>query len=77
MGISKDRFRKALDNFYSQEMLYRPFKTYFIKWIAEGYIGINLGLFEVSLLTENSPKIKFLDLLEQSLAKRRSFYSCV
>lgn len=73
MGISRDRFRKALDNFYSQEMLYDLFKTYFIKWIAEGYIGINLGLFEVSLLTENSPKIKFLDLLEQSLAKEEVF----
>lgn len=73
MGISKDRFRKALDNFYSQEMLYDLFKTYFIKWIAEGYIGINLGLFEVSLLTENSPKIKFLDLLEQSLAREEVF----
>lgn len=73
MGISRDRFRKALDNFYSQEMLYDLFKTYFIKWIAEGYIGINLGLFEVSLLTENSPKIKFLDLLEQSLAREEVF----
>lgn len=73
MGISRDRFRKALDSFYSQEMLYDLFKTYFIKWIAEGYIGINLGLFEVSLLTENSPKIKFLDLLEQSLVKEEVF----
>lgn len=73
MGISKDRFRKALDSFYSQEMLYDLFKTYFIKWIADGYIGINLGLFEVSLLTESSPKIKFLDLLEQSFLKEEVF----
>lgn len=73
MGINKDRFRKALDNFYTQEILYNLFKTYFIKWIADGYIGINLGLFEVSLLTENSPKIKFLDLIEQVFSKEKIF----
>lgn len=73
MGISKDRFRKSLDEFYTQEMLYNLFEKYFKKWIANGYIGLNLGLFEVSLLTENSPKVKFLDLLEQVFAKEEVF----
>ncbi len=73
MGTSRDRVRKAFNNFYSQDMLFDLFKVYFKKWIADGYIGLNLGLFEVSLLTKSSPKIKFLDLLEQCFIKEENF----
>ena len=65
MGISKARFREALDNFYTKEELFRLFKKYLLNWIAEGYIGSNLGLFEISLITADSNKNKFLDLMEQ------------
>ena len=48
MAISKIRFREALNKFYTKDELFRLFKKYFLNWIAEGYIGSNLGLFEIS-----------------------------
>lgn len=73
MAISKTRFREALNNFYTKEELYRIFKKYLLNWIAEGYIGSNLGLFEISLITADSSKNKFLDLIEQVFSKKEIF----
>lgn len=66
MAINKDKFMKSINDFYTQEMLYRLFTHYFIDWIADGYIGNSLGLLEVSMVTENTNKQLFLDLVEQS-----------
>lgn len=73
MAISKDRFREAVNEFYSKEVLFKLYTKYFLDWIAEGYIGSNLGLFEISLISENSNKQTFLDLLEQFYSKEEIF----
>lgn len=73
MAISKSRFREALDKFYTQDELFRLFKKYFLNWIAEGYIGTNLNLFEISLITADTHKSKFLDLMEQIFSKEEVF----
>lgn len=73
MAISKDRFREAVNEFYSKEVLFKLYTKYFLDWIAEGYIGSNLGLFEISLISENSNKQTFLDLLEQFSSKEEIF----
>ncbi len=73
MAISKDRFREAVNDFYSKEVLFKLYTKYFLDWIAEGYIGSNLGLFEISLISENSNKQTFLDLLEQFYLKEEIF----
>lgn len=73
MAISKTRFREALNKFYTKDELFRLFKKYFLNWIAEGYIGSNLGLFEISLITADSNKNKFLDLIEQVFSKKEIF----
>lgn len=73
MAISKDRFREAVNEFYSKEVLFKIYTKYFLDWIAEGYIGSNLGLFEISLISENSNKQTFLDLLEQFYSKEEIF----
>lgn len=73
MAISKDRFREAVNEFYSKEVLFKLYTKYFLDWIAEGYIGSNLGLFEISLISENSNKQTFLDLLEQFYSKEDIF----
>ena len=73
MAISKDRFREAVNEFYSKEVLFKLYTKYFLDWIAEGYIGTNLGLFEISLISENSNKQTFLDLLEQFYSKEEIF----
>lgn len=73
MAISKDRFRETVNEFYSKEVLFKLYTKYFLDWIAEGYIGSNLGLFEISLISENSNKQTFLDLLEQFYSKEEIF----
>lgn len=73
MAISKDRFREVVNEFYSKEVLFKLYTKYFLDWIAEGYIGSNLGLFEISLISENSNKQTFLDLLEQFYSKEEIF----
>lgn len=73
MTISKERFRKALNESYTKEELFRIYKKYFLDWIAEGYIGSNLGLFEISLISETTNKQTFLDLMEQMYAKNEIF----
>ncbi|MFK4785350.1 hypothetical protein [Fusobacterium sp. MFO224] len=73
MGISRTQFREAIDKFYSKSDLYKLFKVYFIDLIAEGYIGLNMGIFEVSLITEESKKSKFLELMDQIFLKKESF----
>ncbi|MGL5052752.1 MAG: hypothetical protein ACRC5W_04065 [Cetobacterium sp.] len=73
MAISKDRFRKALNESYSKEILFKIFKKYFLDWIAEGYIGSNLGLFEISLISETTNKQTFLELMEQVYSKEEVF----
>ncbi len=60
-------FYIELDNFYSKEALFKLFKTYFLNWISEGYIGKNLNVFEISLIKEDSSKEIFLNLLEEAL----------
>ncbi|MGL4904870.1 MAG: hypothetical protein ACRC34_05170, partial [Cetobacterium sp.] len=80
MAISKDRFRKALNESYSREVLFKIFKKYFLDWIAEGYIGSNLGLFEISLISETTNKQTFLELMEQMYSKEEIFkgiFSCL
>ena len=73
MAISKDRFREALNEFYSKEILFRLYTRYFLDWIADGYIGSNLGLFEISMISETTNKQTFLDLLEQFYGKEEVF----
>ncbi|MGL6170122.1 MAG: hypothetical protein ACRC0K_02620 [Fusobacteriaceae bacterium] len=66
---NKQKFSEAINEFYSKEMLFKLFKKYFLDWIAEGYIGSSLGLFEISMITENSNKQTFLDLIDQMYKK--------
>ncbi|MGL4307786.1 hypothetical protein [Cetobacterium sp. SF1] len=73
MAISKERFRKALNDYYSREILFKLFKRYFLDWIADGYIGSNLGLFEISLISETTNKQTFLELMEQIFSKEEIF----
>ncbi|SJZ48638.1 hypothetical protein SAMN02745174_00721 [Cetobacterium ceti] len=73
MAIGKERFRKALNDYYSKEVLFKLFKRYFLDWIADGYIGSNLGLFEISLISETTNKPTFLELMEQMFSKEEIF----
>ena len=73
MSISKQSFRDALNEFYSKEELVDIYDEYLVDWIAEGYIGTGMGLFEVSLISKNSKKTIFLELLEEAFMKEETF----
>lgn len=73
MGISRTQFREAVNKFYTKNDLYKLFKVYLIDLIAEGCIGLNMGIFEVSLITEESNKSKFLELMDQVFLKKENF----
>lgn len=63
--LKRENFGEVLLNSYSKDSLFKLFKTYFLEWIAEGFIGSNLGLFEISMITENSNHQTFIDLIDQ------------
>ncbi len=73
MGISRDKFKSSITNFYTKDGIYSLYKKYFIDWIADGYIGVHLDIFEVSLLSETSNKSIFVDLLEEAFYKKETF----
>lgn len=73
MAITAEAFRKALNDFYSKEVLFKLYKKYYLEWIADGYIGNNLGLFEISMIGEKSNKETFLELLEQIFTNEETF----
>ncbi|MGL5123834.1 MAG: hypothetical protein ACRC6K_06720 [Fusobacteriaceae bacterium] len=62
---NRHRFRESVNKFYSKDILFRLYKEYFLDWIAEGFIGSSLGLFEISMITQNTNKQTFLDLIDQ------------
>lgn len=71
--LTKEQFRESLDKFYTKGMLYGLYKEYFINWIAEGYIGKNLDIFEVSMIGRDTDKKIFLDLLEEIYLNKETF----
>lgn len=73
MAISRDKFKNSITNFYTRDGIYSLYKEYFINWIADGYIGLHLDIFEVSLLSEKSNKSIFIDLLEEAFYKKETF----
>ncbi|WP_028855244.1 hypothetical protein [Psychrilyobacter atlanticus] len=73
MGISRDKFKGSITNFYTKDGIYSLYKEYFIDWIADGHIGLHLDIFEVSLLSETSNKSVFVDLLEEAFYKKETF----
>ena len=73
MAINRETFRKSISDFYTKDGIYSLYKYYFIDWIAEGYIGIHLNIFEISLLSEKTNKSVFTNLLEEAFYKKDVF----
>ncbi|MCK5779442.1 MAG: hypothetical protein KAH04_00370 [Psychrilyobacter sp.] len=73
MGISREKFKNSILNFYTKEGLYSLFNKYFVNWIADGHIGLHLDIFEVSMVSETTIKSFFTDLLEEAFYKKETF----
>lgn len=64
---------KIIDQNYRKETLLTMFEKYFLSWIADGHIGKDLDIFDVSLMGEDSPKQKFVKLYEEWLQDKDIF----
>lgn len=58
-----ERLRESLDLFYTKDLCQRLYDTYLKNWIADGYIGNNLNIFELSMVDEKTPKDFFINLI--------------
>lgn len=76
MSINETELKKSLDAFYSKDALLKLFKHYFLNFIADGYIGSNLDLFEVSVIGANSKKEVFTNLIYQIYSDKDAFMLC-
>lgn len=76
MNLKQEELKNSVDTFYSKEDLFKLFKHYFLNFIADGYIGSNLDLFEVSVIGANSKKEVFTNLVYQMYSDKEAFMLC-
>jgi len=55
---------------YDQEILLKLFQKYFVNWIADGYIGKELNIFEISTIGEKTDKEVLLKPLDAPSVKK-------
>lgn len=74
MKITKrEILRENLDNFYTKEACYNLYTEYFKNLIADGIIGENLNIFELSMIDENTDKDFFIDLMIEIFFSKEKF----
>lgn len=60
-------------NYFTKEACQNLYKEYLLNWIAEGYIGKNLNIFEISVVDRNTPKDFYVDLLIEFFLDKETF----
>lgn len=58
---------------YDQEILLKLFQKYFVNWIADGYIGKELNIFEISTIGEKTDKEVLLKLFAEFYGNEENF----
>ena len=58
---------------YDQEILLKLFQKYFVNWIADGYIGKELNIFEISTIGEKTDKEVLLKLFVEFYGNEENF----
>ena len=58
---------------YDQEILLKLFQKYFVNWIADGYIGKELNIFEISTIGEKTDKEVLLKLFIEFYVNEKNF----
>ncbi|EGQ80002.1 hypothetical protein HMPREF9094_0958 [Fusobacterium animalis ATCC 51191] len=58
---------------YDQEILLKLFQKYFVNWIADGYIGKELNIFEISTIGEKTDKEVLLKLFVEFYGNEKNF----
>lgn len=65
--------RESLDHFYSRDLCEKLYDVYLKDWIADGYIGEKLNIFELSMVDERTHKDFFIDLIFEVYANENKF----
>ena len=58
---------------YDQEILLKLFQKYFVNWIADGYIGKELNIFEISTIGKKTDKEVLLKLFGEFYGDEKNF----
>lgn len=69
----KERLRENLDLFYTRDLCQKLYDSYLKNWIADGYIGNNFNIFELSMIDEKTPKDFFINLILEAYIDENKF----
>ena len=58
---------------YDQEILLKLFQKYFVNWIADGYIGKELNIFEISTIGKKTDKEVLVKLFTEFYGNEENF----
>lgn len=58
---------------YDQEILLKLFQKYFVNWIADGYIGKELNIFEISTIGKKTDKEVLVKLFTEFYENEENF----
>lgn len=63
----------ALTNFYTKEVCQNLYEVYLKNWIADGYIGEKLSIFDLSMVDKRTGKEFYIDLLFEIFSDEKKF----
>lgn len=69
----EENLRENIDNFYTKEMCMNLYNIYLKNWIADGYIGEKLNIFELSLVDEKTSKDFYINLIFEVFESQEKF----
>lgn len=69
----REKIRESISNFYTKEMCNNLYGVYLKNWIADGYIGEELNIFELSLIDEKTDKDFFVNLILDVFINQEKF----
>lgn len=68
-----ERIRANLDLFYTKDLCEKLYDVYLKNWIADGHIGRELNIFELSMIDEKTPKDFYIDLILEAYSDENKF----
>lgn len=68
-----ERLRENIDLFYTKDLCEKLYDVYLKNWIADGYIGKALNIFELSMIDDKTPKDFYINLILEVYSDETKF----